>query len=213
MEKGGTDLTGAAKARAAAANVTPPGGTLACGRLALRPLRPSDAGPMTLYAGDRRVAEMLENVPHPYPPGAAAAFIERVLAGATAERVWAMDATPSGGSEFIGVISLRDAGEGAFRLGYWVGPPFWGAGYASEAAAALVDALRAAGAARVEARVIDGNEASARVLTNAGLREVGAGEFFSVAAGRMVAHRLFALDLRAPVMTARGQGRAQGARR
>ena len=40
--------------------------TLATERMTLRPLRRSDAGPMSLYAGDRRVAEMLENVPHPY---------------------------------------------------------------------------------------------------------------------------------------------------
>jgi RimJ/RimL family protein N-acetyltransferase len=40
-------------------------------RLVLRPLRPSDAGLMTLYASDRRVAEMTTSIPHPLPPGMA----------------------------------------------------------------------------------------------------------------------------------------------
>jgi RimJ/RimL family protein N-acetyltransferase len=176
--------------------------TLATERMTLRPLRRSDAGPMSLYAGDRRVAEMLENVPHPYPPGAAAAFIARVLSGAMEERVWVMDATPSDGAEFIGVIGLRPAEPGIVRLGYWVGPPFWGAGYASEAAGAMVAALREAGVTLIEARVVAHNDASARVLENAGLRETGMAEFYSVVAGGMVPHRLFAADLSAPVADA-----------
>jgi RimJ/RimL family protein N-acetyltransferase len=145
---------------------------------------------------------MLENVPHPYPPGAAAAFIERVLTGATAEQVWVMDATASGGEEFIGLMGLRPAGEGVVRLGYWVGPPFWGAGYASEAAAALVAAHREAGGGRVEARIVADNDASAKVLENAGFSETGEGAFYSVVMGGMVPHRLFALDLSAPVADA-----------
>ncbi len=185
--------------------MTAPAAEIRTARMVLRPLRPSDAGPMTLYAGDRRVAEMVENIPHPYPPGAAAAFIERVRSGATSELVWALDATPSDGAEFIGVIGLRGAGEGVFRLGYWVGPPFWGTGYASEAAVAAVDALAAAGARRVEARIVARNHASARVLENAGLRETGAAELYSVAVGAVLPHRLFARDLAPPVADARAR--------
>lgn len=165
-------------------------------RLTLRPPRPSDSGSMALYAGDRRVAEMLEHVPHPYPPGAAEAFIERAAAMRAAEHVWVMDAGRIDGPEFIGVISLKPGADDAVRrrLGYWVGPPFWNTGYASEAAAAVVGAARAAGAARLDARIASGNEASAHVLINVGFAEVGAEEFYSVARGAMTPHRLFALD-------------------
>lgn len=165
-------------------------------RLTLRPPRPADSGPMAHYAGDRRVAEMLEHVPHPYPPGAAEAFIERAAAR-LGEHVWAMDASRIEGPEFIGLVSLkRDAEDVARqRLGYWVGPPFWNTGYASEAAAAVVDAGRAAGLAQLDARIAGGNEASAHVLVNAGFRETGAGEFYSVARGAMTPHRLFEIDL------------------
>ncbi|MEO0359904.1 MAG: GNAT family N-acetyltransferase [Pseudomonadota bacterium] len=161
-------------------------------RLKLRPLRAADAGPMALYAGDRRVAEMLEHLPHPYPPGAAEAFIERVAKGKADEHVWAMDATKIGSAEFVGVIGVKTAQDPP-QLGYWVGPPFWNTGYASEAARAVVAAAREAGAAALDARIVAANEASAHVLTNAGFRETGRAEFFGVAANRMLPHRLFSL--------------------
>lgn len=160
-------------------------------RLTLRPLRASDAGPMSLYAGDKRVAEMLTSVPHPYPPGAAEAFIERVEAGLAAEHVWAMDATKSDGAEFIGTIGVKRTAPP--DLGYWVGPPFWATGYASEAARAVVEAARAAGIGELGAEVFDGNDASAQVLSNAGFTEGDTGRNFSVARGEMVAVRRFHL--------------------
>lgn len=164
-------------------------------RLTLRRPRLSDSGLMSLYAGDKRVAEMLEHVPHPYPPGAAEAFIAR--ASRSAEHLWVMDATKIDGPEFIGVISLKPKATHA-HLVYWVGPPFWGAGYASEAALAVVAAAAKTGFTRLEGRIVAENEPSAHVLVNAGFKEAGQGDFYSVARGGMTAHRLFALDFEAP---------------
>lgn len=163
-------------------------------RMTLRRPRHSDVGPMTLYAGDRRVATMLTSVPHPYPAGAAVSFVERSLAGTAKEHVWIMDAVKIEGPEFIGAISLKAKGDDVFELGYWVGPPFWNTGYASEAAAAVVAAGRAAGA-RLTAQVAEENEASAHVLVNAGFRETGEGETFNIARGEMTRMRLFALAM------------------
>jgi len=170
-------------------------------RLTLRRVRTSDAGPMTAYAGDSRVAEMLTNVPHPYPPGAAAAFIERCLAGKKAEHVWVLDATKIDGPEFIGVISIK-VKDTADELAYWVVPPFWNTGYGSEAAVAVVAAWRASGRAGLSASIAEGNEPSAHVLLNAGFAEVGSGEAFGVAAGKMLPMRLFTLNIAAPRATA-----------
>ncbi|MEO0999079.1 MAG: GNAT family N-acetyltransferase, partial [Pseudomonadota bacterium] len=120
-------------------------------RLFLRPLRASDAGLVTLYAGDRRVAEMTTSIPHPLPPGAAEAFVERSLLPGARERVWVMDAAPIEGPELVGLISAEDEGAGVYEMGYWVGPPFWNTGYATEALALLADHLLGAGAARLRA--------------------------------------------------------------
>ena len=150
-------------------------------RLTLRRPRASDAGPIALYAGDLRVARMTHAIPHPYPPGAAEAFVRRTLKDTTREHAWVMDATKSDGAEFVGVISLIARDDGT-EIGYWVGPPFWNTGYASEAALAVV---AAAGDTPLNARASLDNEASVHVLANAGFRETGRAEVFCVALGKM----------------------------
>jgi RimJ/RimL family protein N-acetyltransferase len=166
--------------------------TIKTERLVLRPLRASDAGPMTLHSSDLRVARMTTSIPHPFPPGAAAAYIEGTLSGRRAEEAWAIDATPSDGEELIGVISYKP---GSGELGYWVGPPSWGVGYATEAVRALVaHLLTARGLARIDATVFADNVASAAVLTKAGFRETGQSSDFSVARGEVAANRVFRLE-------------------
>ena len=148
-------------------------------RLTLRSPRMSDVGPMTLYAGDDRVASMTTSIPHPYDPQMARNFVEQVAAGTYREDVWVMDGTDHGGAEFIGIISLkRDAAE----VGYWVGPPFWSSGYASEALEALLAHLFAdRGLTEVSAAVLFDNPASQQVLRKAGFAEIGNTWLFSVA--------------------------------
>ena len=65
-------------------------------RMILRPLRASDVGLMTLYAADRRVAQMTTSIPHPYPPGAAEQFVARATRPDRTDFTWAMDASDRG---------------------------------------------------------------------------------------------------------------------
>jgi RimJ/RimL family protein N-acetyltransferase len=59
-------------------------------------------------------------------------------------------------------------------MGYWIGREFWGRGYASEAAAALVaHAFGPLGLQRVQAHRFARNPASGRVLEKAGLHLEG----------------------------------------
>ncbi|MEM7500352.1 MAG: GNAT family N-acetyltransferase [Pseudomonadota bacterium] len=164
--------------------------TFGTGRLLLRPLRASDAGPMELYAGDARVARMTTSIPHPYPPGAAAAYIERQGRPGAAERVWVIDGTPIGAAEMIGIVSIRRASS---EIGYWVGPPFWNTGYASEAVEAVLATLFAEDVPEVRATVFADNPASAHVLEKLGFVEIGLIETFSVARGEAAPTRVFRL--------------------
>jgi ribosomal-protein-alanine N-acetyltransferase len=60
------------------------------------------------------------------------------------------------------------------ELGYWLAEPFWGRGLTTEACrAVLALAFAEYGPERIQARVIDGNHASARVLAKLGFREEG----------------------------------------
>lgn len=159
-------------------------------RLILRPLRPADAGPIAFWAGRREVAAMT-TLPHPYPPGAAETFIESARAGRRRETPYAIDGSPSSGPAFLGVISLKGAEADAEReLGYWLGPPVWGYGYATEAAAGLLDAaFRETGLQAATTKVYDDNAGSLRVLEKLGFRETGRSAALNPARGVSVPRR------------------------
>ena len=160
--------------------LTAVGQSIRADRFVLRPLRPSDAGLLALYAADRRVAEATTSIPHPLPPGAAEAFIARAMAEDPDEVVWVLDSSGTGGSEMLGVISLEKMDRNQSEIGYWVAPAFWNVGFASEAVTALVRANPLHNDA-IFAAVFQDNPVSARVLTNAGFEYLGDAEAFSVA--------------------------------
>ena len=137
---------------------------------------------------------MLEQVPHPYPPGAAEAFIRRANTDGRGEIIRALDATPSDGAELVGVVAAKEAGDGVERIGYWVGPPFWNTGLAHEAVAALITDRVAAGAKVLTARVFQDNPGSAKVLTDLGFTYTGETEAYSVARRVMVPSWAYRLD-------------------
>ena len=171
---------------------TPTIETIRTERLLLRPPRPSDAGALGHYCNDPRLARMTSNIPHPYPPGAAEAYLESIASGRLDEEVWVMDATPAEWSEVVGLITFRPkTGE----IGYWVGVPFWGTGFASEAVEGLVDHLfRTRGVGRITAEVQAENEGSLRVLEKAGFRRTGEKRLYSVARGEAVPGLTLALE-------------------
>ncbi len=149
-------------------------------RFVLRPVRLSDLGALRMYAGDARVARMTASIPHPLPPGASEAFIERCAAADREEDVWVMDASCDGGAEFMGQIGLTRMDRNQSEIGYWVAPAFWNTGIASDAVRALVEANPMKNDT-IFASVFQDNPASARVLVNCGFEYIGDAETFSVA--------------------------------
>lgn len=156
-------------------------------RVTLRPLQRSDKGLLELYAGDIRVARATASIPHPYPPGAAEAFIARSQSATRSEDVWAMDGTESGLGELVGLISLERMEDAPRQseISYWVGPAFWNTGLASEALRVLLEA-NPHQSNTIFASVFQANPVSARVLTNAGFEYLGDAEVYSVANGATV---------------------------
>lgn len=72
----------------------------------------------------------------------------------------------------IGFKELPDS-TGTVEIGYDIVPHYWGRGYATEAAKALIDwALGQPGVRRVTAECLRDNVASARVLEKAGMRRL-----------------------------------------
>ena len=154
-------------------------------RFRLRPLRKSDAGLLAHYAGDERVARFTRTIPHPIPPGATEAFVERALAADRTEDVWVMDGSDTGLGEVLGTIALERMDRDQSQIGYWVAPALWNTGIASEAVNALI-AANPQRAKTIFAEVFQDNPGSARVLTNAGFAYIGDAEAYSVARGATV---------------------------
>jgi len=75
----------------------------------------------------------------------------------------------------VGTVSLRcNAIHLRAELGYWIGVPFWGNGYATEAVGSVIDwGFETLGLERIYGQHLAGNEASGRVMQKAGLRYEG----------------------------------------
>jgi len=158
---------------------------IAAGPFVLRAVRRSDSGLFALYAGDRRVAEGTQSIPHPLPPGASEAFVARAMKQGGVEDIWVIDGTAAGLAEVLGVISLKRMDDskwnrGQSEIGYWVAPAFWNTGIASEAVRALIAANPQASRS-IFAEVFQEKPGSARVLSYSGCQYLGDAESFSVA--------------------------------
>ena len=143
------------------------------GRLQLRKLTPNDLSALRQYADHPRVSENVLNIPHPYREHHAALRLSYVVQGLKKETHYIFAIIHNERKELIGEISLHRGGKpGLAELAYWIGEPFWGNGYATEAARAVVRF----GWENLGLHIIVGsckisNPASARVLEKAGLRE------------------------------------------
>ena len=135
-------------------------------RLTLRPLTLEDAPRVQLLAGAREVALNTLLIPHPYPDGAAEAWI----ANRGDEIAFAID-----DGELAGVIGLRvKRDDDIAEIGYWIGVPYWGRGYATEAAAAVVRyGFEKLALNKIYAGYFARNEASGKVLRKIGMKREG----------------------------------------
>lgn len=145
--------------------------TLTTDRLDLRPLEPADAPFIQRLAGMREVALNTLRIPHPYPDGAAEEFIQHCAEGSDVH----FAITLHEDTGLIGVISLLMRRENdRAEIGYWIGVPFWGRGYATEAAGAVLGhGFETLKLNRIYAACFARNAASARVLQKIGMRHEG----------------------------------------
>ena len=144
-------------------------------RLILRPMRMEDAEAVTRWVSDRRVAEMTTLIPHPYSLADALGWLERVTSydSKNIHQVFAI--TLREGGELIGCIGLHGDEDAPWaEFGYWLGVPFWGNGYATEALSEILRfGFEDRGLRRIEACHFAHNPASGRVMQKAGLVHEG----------------------------------------
>ena len=140
-------------------------------RLAMRAPRLEDAKRVAALANDRRIAENVARISHPYKVSDAESFI---------------DSANKAGGEAVFLITLRDETvigacgimlqERTPELGYWLGLPYWGKGYATEALHAVIDyAFTDLAHDELQAGARVTNPASRRVLEKCGFQWTGVG--------------------------------------
>jgi [ribosomal protein S5]-alanine N-acetyltransferase len=149
--------------------------TIETARLVLRPFRTADADDVQRLAGEWAVADTTLNIPHPYEDGMAEKWISnhRDWFEYGEQVVFAVTLKPRG--ELIGCVGLKiEREDERAELGYWIGREYWGRGYCTEAARAVMDfGFEQLKLNRIEARHFVRNPASGRVMQKLGMTREG----------------------------------------
>lgn len=141
----------------------------------LRGFSLEDAGDVQDLAGAFEIADTTLNIPHPYDDGLAEAWIARHEAAFEGLEGVTFAITDRVDGALIGAISLMDIErEHQAELGYWIGIPYWGLGYCTEAAELVIDfAFDELRLVRLHAQHMTRNPASGRVLEKLGFSHEG----------------------------------------
>lgn len=152
-------------------------------RLLLRPTWPEDATAFHTAIADAAVVRNLSRAPWPYTPDDAVRFLSREP-DPLRPRFVIMKRT-QGKPHLIGCCGLEYCEDGTTEIGYWIARPYWGLGFATEAASAVLQIAHATGLTDIRASHFLDNPASGRVLRKLGFRPQGQPSFrYSEGRGR-----------------------------
>jgi RimJ/RimL family protein N-acetyltransferase len=147
-------------------------------RLALRQFRATDAVRLVEIANHAEISHMLGSMPFPYRLTNAHEFLDSVAElpdGASQFAITLKDKNRTLiGSVGYGPPSAEGKSPDDTDFGYWLGIDYWGNGYASEAAAAVVaHAFIEGGVNAIDTEYLTVNPRSARVLAKLGFVSIG----------------------------------------
>jgi RimJ/RimL family protein N-acetyltransferase len=146
-------------------------------RLTLRPFVRADVTRLVSLAGDRRVADTMISVPHPYTIEYALRWVEQCGTEFDEGRaVHFAVGLKEAADDLVGHVALRDIDREHHQaeLSFWIGEAHTGRGFAVEAARAVLEyGFRALQLNRVCAYHMVRNEASGRVLDKLRMQREG----------------------------------------
>ena len=162
-------------------------------RLLLRPPWPEDWQAIRDGIAEEGIVRNLGRAPWPYGDDDARSFAAIEQKSSTPHFLLILPTQD--GWELVGSAGLgthRDEVE----LGYWIARRFWGQGFATEAARAVLEIARLCGHKQLVAGHFTDNPASGRVLEKIGFEPTGKTEpRFSAGRGEEADCRLFSIDL------------------
>jgi RimJ/RimL family protein N-acetyltransferase len=141
--------------------------------LRLEPLSMKYVTEVQRHASDPEVAQYTL-LPEPYPENGAAQFIGWTTDEANKHQEFPYAILVD--EQFVGVIGITriDWQTRCGEIGYWLGQPFWGKGYATEAVRQMTQiGFEVVALDRLVAVILKRNAASVRVVEKAGYHFVG----------------------------------------
>lgn len=161
-------------------------------RLFLRPGWPEDWRELLSRIADEGVVKNLAKAPWPYTPDDARWFTSQPQHPRLPHFFITLP-TANGPAELVGCVGLGEI-DGEVELGYWIGRDYWGRGFATEAARAVLSLAKVLGHRALVAGHFVDNPASGSVLRKIGFAQTGKlRQRFSVARGeevQSVEHRI-----------------------
>lgn len=145
-------------------------------RLRLRPLTPEDAPTVARLAGRREIAHTTISIPHPYSEPHAQEWIAAHTGQQNSAKQVAFGVTIRTDGQLIGAVGLReiDTEHCQTEMGFWIGLDWWGKGYATEAAKAVIRyGFQELKLNRIYAHHMVRNPVSGRVLEKIGMKQEG----------------------------------------
>ncbi len=163
-------------------------------RIRLDQPRTDDLADLVFLANNQRIAANLAKVPHPFSINDAKALVARSAQEWPSAAAFAIRLKLTG--RLIGMARYaRLETDGPVHVGYWIGEPFWGNGYATEAVHSLVDhAFTYTDVQELSAACRVTNPASRRVLIKSGFQYRDQSMIRSVGAGGTVPIERYSLE-------------------
>jgi len=159
-------------------------------RLLLRPPEESEVARFAPLIGNFAVAKNLSIVPYPYTETDGLTWVAKMRSERANGGDYAFTLIRKEDGALIGVCAVHPSSD--FAFGYWIGEPYWGNGYATEAGRRVARfAFEALGAETLRAGFMHDNPASGRVLTKLGFSHTHDEAYRCLARGEDVpAHRM-----------------------
>jgi RimJ/RimL family protein N-acetyltransferase len=152
-------------------------------RLVLRAPQTRDVHEIALALNDFEITKNLAMVPHPYTETDAYAYVARATEDRAKGTTFRFVMRRKSDGALIGACGLHRK-DGGYDIGYWIARAHWRQGYASEAAAGLVDfAFNELGAERLMAGWYHDNGVSGLILAKLGFKALFVEKQHSAARG------------------------------
>lgn len=167
-------------------------------RLVLREWRYSDSEPFAAMNAD---AEVMRYFPNPLSRKASDAFIRRIMDEIRMKGYGLFAVALKSTGEFIGYVGLHEITfdsdiKGETEIGWRIDKRYWGRGYATEAATAVLDFARAAGLRRIYSFTAAINTPSERLMQRLNMTKLGEFDHPALSEGeRLRRHVLYGIDL------------------